>query len=310
MAIEVNHITLNQEDKKISCPTDSTILEATLAAKINHIHACGGFGRCSTCRVGVIEGIEHCQPRNSAELEIAEKLNFPEQIRLACQTTISGDIFIRRMISDEMDMEIVNEQFSDQSGAAIGTERSLTIVFTDIVNYTAFVEQFPSYDIVHVLNRYFKTMNEVIQRHHGFISDVAGDGILAVFGNDGGQENSVLDAIHAVEEMHSSLKSFNAYLQNNYKSNFSIRAGLHYGEVILGPFDTGSMKKLAVIGDNVNLASRIETANKDFDTQTLLSAEAYDMVKEQYPKHKSHRTKLKGKTGEFELFEIIPDQQN
>ena len=305
MPTATHQITLNKDQKRITCPVDNTILQATIAANINHTHACGGNGKCSTCRVGVIEGIEYCQPRNSAEQEIADKLNFPDEVRLACQTTIIGDIFIRRLIADEMDMEIVNDQFTDESGAALGRERVLTILFTDIVNYTSFAEQFPSYDIVHVLNRYFRTMNKVIQEHHGFISDTAGDGILALFGHNGGKSNSVLDAVRAVQDMHKALMSFNQYLQHNFNSTFAIRAGVHHGDVIMGHFDIGSLKKLAVIGDNVNLASRIETANKLFGTHTLLSAQAYDQVKQQYPSCRSHRTSLKGKRGEFELFEVL-----
>jgi len=292
-------INLLQEQQSIDCNPEQTILEATLAANINHIHACGGYGKCSTCRVAVVEGIEQCSPPNEDEQEIAQKLNFPHQIRLACQTQIQGDIQIRRMIADEVDMEIVNEQFSDQSGASLGAEKALTIVFTDIANYTSFVERFPPYDIVHVLNRYFKTMNKVIQAHHGFISDVAGDGILAVFGNNGGNPNSVLDALSAVQEMHQSLQQFNEYLDVNYQCSFGMRAGIHHGPVIMGPFDTGAMKKLAVIGDNVNMASRIETANKEFGTQTLLSQQAYEMISDQYPHHQVYETTLKGKRGNY-----------
>jgi len=272
---------------------------------VNHIHACGGKGKCSTCRVGIIEGMQYCQPRSNKEKAIAQKLNLPDQVRLACQTKISGNVFIRRMISDEMDIKIIREQFVDKSGAALGTEQVLTIVFSDIVNYTPFVEQFPSYDTVHVLNRYYKTMNEVIIEHGGFISDVAGDSILAVFGNEGGSDNSVIDALSAVNKMIDSLEGFNTYLNENYHSSFDIRVGIHYGAVILGPFDTGSMKKLAVIGDNVNMASRIETANKELGTRILLSEEDYEKVQDQFPNNQSFTTPLKGKSGTFKLFRIL-----
>ena len=148
-------------------------------------------------------------------------------------------------------------------------------------------------------------MNAVIQDNRGFISDVAGDGILAVFGKDNKSNNSVLDAIHAIEAMNQKLEMFNNYLEENFNIQFQIRAGVHYGNVILGPFDTGEMKKLAVIGDNVNYASRIESANKEFDTKLLLSEEAYLEVKKTYPKHNSFKTTLKGKTGQYNLYEIL-----
>ncbi len=304
-SIGVHKIHLFKEQKGIDCPEDNTLLQATLKANINHAHACGGEAKCSTCRVSIMEGIENCNPRNNAEQQIADKLNFPSEIRLACQTKIVGDISIRRMVSDKMDMDIIFEQFSKDSEIALGSQQELTIVFTDIINYTSFAEKFPPYDIVHVLNRYYRIMNTIITDNRGIISDVAGDGILAVFGTDKKSDNSVLDAIHAIMAMNEKLELFNIYLEDNFNTQFGIRAGVHYGNVIIGPFDTGSMKKLAVIGDNVNYASRIESANKEFGTRLLLSEEAYQQVKNKYPERNSFEASLKGKTGQYKLYEII-----
>lgn len=298
-------IHLFKEQTQVPCNPDSTLLEATLAAHINHAHACGGQGKCSTCRVSIMEGLAHCSPPNDAEREMAEKLKFPPEIRLACQTKLNGNVSIRRMVSDKLDLDIISQQFSENSNSALGSQQRLTIVFTDIVNYTSFAEKFPPYDIVHVLNRYYRIMNTTIQKNEGFISDVAGDGILAIFGLDNPKQNSVLLALKAIEEMNSSLIEFNVYLQENFNTSFGIRAGVHYGDVIVGPFDTGEMKKLAVIGDNVNYASRIEFANKEFNTNVLLSEAAYHEVKNLYPNYNVFETSLKGKTGQYKLYEII-----
>ncbi len=297
-------IHLFEEQHEISCTNSCTLLDATLSAGINHVHACGGKGNCSTCRVSIIKGIENCQPRNSSEKTIAERLNFPDKVRLACQTKITGNISIRRIVSDQRDIDIISEQFSDDSGLALGSQQKLTILFSDIVNYTAFAEKFPPYDTVHVLNRYYKIMNEAIQDNNGFISDVAGDGILAVFGTQRKDNNSVIDAIHSIKEMKKRLKLFNRYLKESFNMQFQIRIGVHYGDVIIGTFDTGFMKKIAVIGDNVNYASRVEGANKDFGTNLLLSEEAYQEIMEEYPKHVSFKTSIKGKAGKYKLYEI------
>lgn len=302
---DVHKIRLFREQKEIDCPENSTILMATLSARINHAHACGGRAKCSTCRVSVLEGLDNCTPRNKAEEKMAKKLNFPPDIRLACQTRISGDVLIRRMVGDRMDLDIILEQFYEDPGKALGTQEKVTIVFVDIVNYTLLTENFPPYDIVHVLNRYYRIMNAIIEKHKGFISDVAGDGILAVFGTENKRANSVLNAIHAVHSMNKKLKVFNKYLHENFNVKFGIRAGIHYGKVIMGPFDTGSMKKISVIGDNVNYASRIETANKEFGTTLLLSENAYNEVKTKYPYHKIYEATLKGKTGKYNLYEIL-----
>jgi len=231
--IPSHKIYIFKEQKDISCTENESILDATLTANINHTYACGGQGRCSTCRVSIMDGIDNVHPRNEAEQHIAAQLNFPPEIRLACQSRICGDITIRRMVSDKQDIDMISEEFSKDSGIALGSQQKVTIVFTDIVN-----------------------------ERLGF---------------------------------------FNKYLQANFNMTFGIRAGVHYGNVIVGPFDTGSMRKLAVIGDNVNYASRIEAANKEFGTTLLLSDAAYEKIKDVYPEHNSFETTLKGKTGQYQL---------
>ena len=292
------------DNKKISTSPDNTILEATLKAKINHMHVCGGNARCSTCRVYVMDGLDNCLPRNEREKKLAVKLEFPENIRLACQTKIIGDIKIRRPVVDNLDVEIISKQFEDAAGTKLGKEKNLAILFTDIENYTQFAEAFPVYDVVHVLNRYYQKMNETIVQHKGIISDVVGDGILALFGVIEDSKNPVLDAINAVREMHTALIEFNKYLNQMYDRSFRIRAGINFGKVIVGNFDTGMMSKISAIGDTVNLASRIETANKDFGTQLLISQSAYEEIQGLVETHKMHRTRLKGKSGEYVLYDV------
>jgi len=292
------------DNKTIYASLKDTILEAMLEAKINHTHVCGCNGGCSTCRVHVVDGLSNCLPRNEKEKQVAVKLGFPPNIRLACQTKINGNITIKRPVVDELDIEIVLKQFKDESGTKLGKEKNLAILFTDIENYTQFAEAFPPYDVVHVLNRYYQTMNEIIVQHKGIISDVAGDGILALFASIEESKNPVLDAINAVREMKKALIHFNKYLNQMYDRSFGIRVGINFGKAIVGSFDTGMMSKISAIGDTVNLASRIETANKDFGTELLISQSAYNEIKGLVETDQVHRTKLKGKSGEYILYGV------
>ena len=141
------------DNKTIDVSPDTTILEATLKANINHMHVCGGNARCTTCRVDILDGLDNCRPRNQKEKQLSEKLGFPRNIRLACQTKISGNVTIRRPVVDDLDIKIILKQLGDTPGTRLGQEKDLAILFTDIVNYTGFAEAFPAYDVVHVLNR-------------------------------------------------------------------------------------------------------------------------------------------------------------
>jgi adenylate cyclase len=77
-----------------------SLLELCLAHRIPLTHACGGMARCSTCRVVVLHGSEHCTARNAAEQDLAHRLGFDTHVRLACQTHISGPAQIRRLVLD------------------------------------------------------------------------------------------------------------------------------------------------------------------------------------------------------------------
>jgi len=125
-----------------------------------------------------------------------------------------------------------------------------------------------------------------------------------LFGVMEDSKNPVLDAINATHGMNTALVQFNEYLNQIYDRSFRIRAGINFGKVIVGNFDTGMMSKISAIGDEVNLASRIETANKNFGTQLLISQSAFEEVQGLVKSHKMYRSGLKGKSGEYVLYEV------
>src|SRR5205823_2021560 len=151
-------------------------------AGIPHAHACGGQARCSTCRVQVVDGLDGCAPRTEKERALAIRLRFAPEVRLACQTTVSADVRIRRLVLDQTDVELVDQSEAHGASEPIGEERSLAIMFADIRGFTPFAEPLLAYDVVHALNRYYDEVGRVIAEHHGQIDNYMGDGLLAVFG--------------------------------------------------------------------------------------------------------------------------------
>ena len=113
---------LTKKIKKIS--EDETILTASLRKEIPHLNACGGMGRCSTCRVEVLSGLEFCSKKTKEEITLSKRLNLPETIRLACQTKVSGDLKYRRLLLDKRDLTFNNQQSFKETGSA-GTIRNL-----------------------------------------------------------------------------------------------------------------------------------------------------------------------------------------
>ncbi|MDN5205524.1 adenylate/guanylate cyclase domain-containing protein [Fulvivirgaceae bacterium BMA10] len=281
-----------------------TVLKASLKAKIPHLHVCRGRARCSTCRIIVEEGLENCSPRTDRESKLANRLHFGPEVRLACQTKVTGNIKVRRPVLDKIDMQITNQLRRKGDMRHYGEEKRIGILFCDIIGYTPFAESLPAYDVVHVLNRYYFQMNQVIERNGGEISDFIGDGLLALFGTNN-TNNCAINAVKAGLEMNKAMKELNPYLQSMYGKTFEIRIGVHYGNVVIGTFGNSKLAKISAIGDAVNFASRIEEANKKTNTKFLISEETYSAVRDQITIGKDFSMEIRGKKGEYKLYEVL-----
>ena len=290
------------DEKRVEARRNRSILHASLRAGIPHAHACGGRARCSTCRVLVLEGLEFCAPRNLRERAIAARLHFDAAVRLACQTKIVGDVTLRRPVLDEVDVAWTARTTLGRS-THVGEEKKIAILFADIAGYTPFAEALPPYDVIHVLNRYFYLVGEAIRRHNGTISDYVGDGLMALFGVEDSTE-AALCAVRAGVEMFEAVETLNPYLEMMYHRHFQIRVGVHFGEVVVGTIGIADMTKVAAIGDAVNFASRIEAANKEVGTNFLISEETYKQVEAQVEVKRCVRMPIKGKSGEYLLYEV------
>jgi adenylate cyclase len=291
------------DEKTVETDAEECILAASLTAGIPHTNVCGGNARCSTCRVMILDGLEHCSPRTEKELALAEHLNFCPSIRLACQTKITGDVNLRRLVLDDADVELTSQLKKGVPTSSVGEEKEVAILFADIRGFTNFAEALVPYDVVHVLNRYFLRMDQAIMRNGGYIDNYMGDGLLALFGvegNDGASLNAVKAGLEMLEEM----ERLRPYLQTIYDRCWEIGIGIHYGEAVIGTIG-GSVRRTTIIGDSVNFASRIESANKELGTNLLVSERVYEMVKDKVLVNQRVKLRIKGKTGEYELYQII-----
>jgi adenylate cyclase len=293
------------DDLELQADQPETILQVSLRYGIPHTHVCGGNARCSTCRVLIVEGLENCLPRNEKEQAMADRLRFSPDIRLACQTMIQGRIKLRRLILDDEDIELADQTRRGAVAAAVGQEKCIAILFSDIRGFTSFSETLPAYDVIHVLNRYFHEVGQVIAAHGGYIDNYMGDGILALFGVDD-PTDAPLRAIRAGLDMLKVVDThIKPYMESTYGNCFEIGIGIHYGDAVVGAIGARNMKRETVIGDSVNFASRIESANKDLGTNLLISEDAYMQVRDKVVLGKIGFVSIKGKTGEHQLYEVV-----
>ncbi len=298
------HITYLPDDKNVENNSGETILQTSQRCGVPHTNACGGHARCSTCRVLVLEGLDACAPRNELEQAMAERLHFTPNIRLACQTTLNGPVKLRRLAIDAEDVELIKHETAAPAVSTIGVEKRIAILFSDIRGFTPFSEALPPYDVVHVLNRYFDVMGKVVQRNGGCIDNYMGDGLMALFGvND--PKDAALHAVAAGVEMLKAMEDFKPYLQTLYGKAFDIGVGIHVGDAVVGDIGAANKKRTTAIGDAVNFASRIESANKKAQTRLLISADTYAEVKTRVEARAPLPLTVPGKSGVYNLYEVI-----
>ena len=296
------------DSKEIEVSDNESILIASLRSNISHLSACGGVGKCSTCRIEVLEGLENCSERSELEATLAKRLSLPDNIRLACQTKITGKISYRRLLLDKRDVNL-NNQLTNKKLESVGTIRNLTIMFCDIKGFTSFSEALSAYDVIFILNRYFSIMRDIILKNGGEINNYIGDAILAIFGLKESRQQA-LRAVSSAIQMIKAMDEFKEYLRKAYGRDFDLRIGVHFGEVIVGSVGFEEDKKLTVIGDTVNIASRIEATNKDSETRLLISDVVYEQVKDFVKSKDFVRLKLRGTSNLITLHEITEFEDN
>jgi len=242
---------------------------------------------------------------NDRERVLAARLRFAPEVRLACQTTVTGDVKIRRLVFDQTDVDLVDQSGTPDVVAPIGEERSVAIMFVDIRGFTPFAEPLLPYDVVHALNRYFDEVGRVIAEYDGRIDNYMGDGLLAVFGMNE-PAAAARHSVAAARGMIAAVERLKPYFESVYGRSFGIGIGIHYGEVIVGAVGAAGRRRVTIVGDAVNLAARIETATKQVGANVLISTAMLHELGKGAGAWTAHRVALPGKSGEFVLHQM-PD---
>jgi adenylate cyclase len=306
-------------EKVVPVEEGQTILQASLAAGIPHYHACGGKGQCTTCRVLVLEGQEQLTPPTSYERAIKNVKKFPDNVRLACQSRVSGDgVEVQRLIKDETDRYILIND-SEDSTRVMGERRKLALFFIDIRNFTPFIEASLPFDVIHIMRRIFAIFRNAITQYDGVIIETAGDGLYAVFGLNSKIKQAAESAVLAGLKMLADLRIFNnTYMRPYFNHTFEVGIGVHVGKVIVGNVGIGLSNNLTVMGYPVNIAARLQAATRELDNSFVISELAFRLLKNppysmgcSYINLKgvsaAYEVRLIGKPYEIELPTIAPD---
>jgi len=208
--------------------------------------------------------------------------------------------FARYVPADVMD-EIINETARK---ARMSENRNISVLFSDIRNFTNISEHSEAKNVVNFLNMYFSKMGEKIISEGGHVDKFIGDAIMAVFGAFGNIENSQINAIRAAVKMLESLDELNASGIANSQNKIEIGIGINCGGCILGNIGFQNKMDYTVIGDTVNLASRIESLTKLYKHPIIVSEYIYEAVKENFITRKIDNVRVKGKEQPVGIYAI------
>jgi adenylate cyclase len=217
---------------------------------------------------------------------------------------------VKALFSRYVSPAVVKELIDDPSKAKLGGQRrQMTVLFSDIRGFTTLSEASKPEDIIRQLNEYFSRMVELLFQHHGTLDKFVGDMIMGLF------NAPVLDpdhADHAVQmalAMLRELEVLNERWRSEGRPTFDIGIGINTGDVIVG--NVGSEKTLSytVIGDNVNLGSRLESLNKELKSHIIISGSTREMLKGSYYIRSLGSVKVKGKTREVSIYQVCVSEE-
>jgi adenylate cyclase len=192
----------------------------------------------------------------------------------------------------------------------VGERKEVTVLFSDIRGYTTLTENLGATEVVTLLNQYFETMVESVFNHEGTLDKFIGDALMAVFGAPLPlTENHAWMAIQTALDMRRRLKEFNNKRFIDAQPQIHVGIGISSGEVVSG--NIGSQKRMdyTVIGDSVNLSSRLESVTKEYSCDIILSQSTYDLCGERIWVRELDKIRVKGKQEAVSIYELI-DEKN
>jgi adenylate cyclase len=293
-------------DRPIVVPVGPTVLEISRGAGIAHASVCGGRGRCSTCRVRIAgPDVSRLPSPNPDEARVLARIGAPDNVRLACQLRPpSGAFQFTPLMAPTVGTE---EAWRRTRG--LGSERVIAVLFADIRGFTSLSEGRLPFDVVFVVNRYFRAMGGAIEAAGGRVDKFIGDGVMALFGVEGEPALAARQALDAARRMSLALKELNDGLSAELGLRLRIGIGLHAGPAIVGEMGYGRAQSLTAIGDMVNTASRLESMTKELACELVASQDLVERAGVALEGAARHEIEVRGRRGRLVVLAVADAAQ-
>lgn len=214
--------------------------------------------------------------------------------------------FIKRTFDQYMDKTLVEHVLEHPEVIRPGGQkRRVTVFFADIAGFTTLAEQLPAEQSAMILHDIFNAFTEVIIRNKGVIDKYIGDCVMAFWGAPVGSARDEISACRAALECMDALQKLNTSFAEQGLPPVSIRIGIHTGDAIAGNLGSDRLFDYTVVGDTVNLASRLESVNKVFGTKIIISGETFAGTEGLFLSRELGRIEVKGKSSAVTIFELV-----
>ncbi|MFA7288617.1 MAG: adenylate/guanylate cyclase domain-containing protein [Melioribacteraceae bacterium] len=213
---------------------------------------------------------------------------------------------IKGMFGQYVSENFVNALISDPAKLKLGGERKeLSILFSDIAGFTSISESKKPEELVSFINEYLSEMTEIVLSNKGTLDKYIGDAVMAFWGAPIESKYHAINACSTALQMQNKLVELNKRFSLNNENILSVRIGINSGNVIVGNIGGSKRFDYTVMGDNVNLASRLESVNKIYSTNILIGENTYELIKDEFITREIDSIKVKGKEITTNIYELV-----
>lgn len=186
-----------------------------------------------------------------------------------------------------------------------GESRVVSVLFADIRGFTRFASKLRPSEVVEFLNNYWQIITECIKKNRGTVNKYIGDGLLAIFGAPVSHINNHENAVSAALDMIDALNTINVRYAEVLGTEVKIGIGINSGEVVVGNVGTDNYMEYTVIGDTVNIASRMEIISKQKPNSVIISKKTYDLVEHAFETSELKKARIKDKEQTISYYEVL-----
>lgn len=191
-----------------------------------------------------------------------------------------------------------------------GKERELSLFFSDIADFTSISEACAPEELMLQLSEYFDLMTNIIEKEKGTVDKFYGDAVMAFWGAPLPNDNHPVGACYSALQCQREVKELNRKWKKEGKAQYHTRIGIHSGLVIVGNIGAKQRMNYTVLGDGVNLASRLEGVNKIYKTNIIISGSTYEHVKDLFECRILDKIAVKGKNNSVEIYELLIERDS